>query len=151
MVVPGFMLLCGAFLALNVATGGRMVCDQGLCIQESTTAFGTVRDAVMYPTSDLRSFTVQRAGDSGRLVVEISGGVVPLTLPYTANIRDVERIQMEGERFIAEGMRHRFVAIQEVVGKEVWIQPLVIFLFVFGMAIAGYTICQVRSERRGYR
>lgn len=151
MIVPGIMLLSGAILALTVATGGRMVCDQGLCVQESTTAFGTVRDAVMYPTSELRSFSVQRSAESGRLIVEIAGGYVPLTVPYTANMRDVERIKLEGERFIEEGMQSRFVAIQEVVGKEVWIKPLVILLFILGTAIAGYTICQLRLEGRRFR
>lgn len=150
-VFPGVFLLIGSALAVLPTTGGRLVCDQGMCVQEKTAAFGTVRDAVMYPTSDLNGFRIERGFDGGmtRVVIDLQGLSEPLTVPFTRNMREVERIASEGERFIAEGAARRFVAALEVSGPQSFFKPIALLFLLIGTGLAGWVIS--RSSREDFR
>jgi hypothetical protein len=141
-IFPGLLLASGAALAGLPTTGGRLVCDQGMCVQEQTAAFGTVRNAIMYPTSEIDGFRVER-GDSGemsRVVIDLWGISEPLTVPFTLNVREVERIASEGSRFLAEGATSRFVAALEVQGPESFYRPFALALLVLGASLAGWVL-----------
>jgi hypothetical protein len=141
-IFPGLLLASGAALAGLPTTGGRLVCDQGMCVQEQNAAFGTVRNAIMYPTSEIDGFRVER-GDSGemsRVVIDLWGISEPLTVPFTLNVREVERIASEGSRFLAEGATSRFVAALEVQGPESFYRPFALALLVLGASLAGWVL-----------
>lgn len=140
-IFPGALLMLGAFLATFPTTGGRLVCDRGMCVQEQTAAFGTVRDAIIYPTSEIDRFWVEKGaqGETRRVVIELRGISQPLTIPFTMNQRDVDRIAMEGSRFLTEGRQERFVAAQEVQGIQSFYKPGALILLLAGMGLAGWT------------
>ena len=141
-IFPGLLLASGAALAGLPTTGGRLVCDQGMCVQEQTAAFGTVRNAIMYPTSEIDGFRVER-GDSGemsRVVIDLWGVSEPLTVPFTLNVREVERIASEGSRFLAEGATSRFVGALEVQGPQSFYRPFALALLVLGASLAGWVL-----------
>ena len=150
-IFPGLMLCAGAGLAVLPTTGGRLVCDRGMCVQEHTAALGTVREAVMYPTSEIEGFWVERGaeGEMTRVVIELHGANMPLTIPFTSNERDVDRIASEGSRFLAEGAQARFVAALEVQGVQSFFRPFALLLLLAGTGFASWIIRSARPE--GYR
>jgi hypothetical protein len=149
-IFPGILLASGAALAGLPTTGGRLVCDQGMCVQEQTAAFGTVRNAIIYPTSEISGFRVER-GDSGemsRVVIDLRAISEPLTAPFTLNVREVERIASEGSRFLAEGAVSRFVAALEVQGLQSFYRPFALALLVIGASLAGWVLHSMPRGRR---
>ena len=147
---PGLMLAAGAAIAVLPTTGGRLICDQGMCVQERTAALGTVRDAIMYPTSELQGFRIERGieGELARVVVDLQGQSEPLTVPFTTNERDVERIAMEGARFLDDGAQARFVADQEVQGLQSFYKPIALLLLLVGAALAGSVFLALPQAKR---
>lgn len=150
-IFPGLFLLCGFALAVLPTTGGRLVCDQGMCVQERTAAFGTVRDAVMYPTSEINGFRIERGinGAMTRVVIDLRGLSEPLTVPFTRNMREVERIVSEGQRFLAEGAAKRFAAALEVSGPQSFFKPFALLFLLLGAGLTGWVIS--RSSRDDFR
>lgn len=149
-VFPGLMLMAGSGLALLPQTGGRLVCDQGLCVQERTAAFGTVRDAIMYPTSEIDGFRIEHGaeGQMTRVVIDLRGASQPLTVPFTSNGREVDRIVSEGSRFLTEGAQTRFVAAMEAHGIQSFFKPIALLLMVVGMGLAGWVIRGMPRQER---
>lgn len=147
-VFPGVLLCLGSGLALLPTTGGRLVCDQGMCVQQKTAAFGTVKDAVMYPTSEINGFRIERGIDGAmtRVVIDLRGLSEPLTVPFTTNMREVERITTEGQRFLEEGAARRFVASLEVSGPQSFFKPLALLFLIFGAGLAGWVISRYPRE-----
>lgn len=145
---PGILLCLGSGIALIPTTGGRMVCDQGMCVQEQTAAFGTVRDAVMYPTTEINDFRIERGRDGAmtRVVIDLKGISKPLTAAFSLNHREVERITSEGQRFIAEGATARFVAALEVSGIQSFFRPLALLFLILGAALTGWVIRSTPRE-----
>lgn len=141
-IFPGMLLASGAALAGIPTTGGRIVCDQGMCVQEQTAAFGTVRNAIMYPTSEIDGFRVERGdtGEMSRVIIDLRGISEPLTVPFTLHVREVERIASEGSRFLAEGAVSRFVAALEVQGIQSFYRPIALALLVMGAALTGWVL-----------
>lgn len=150
-IFPGILLCLGSALALLPTTGGRLVCDQGMCVQEKTAAFGTVRDAVMYPTSEINGFRIERGADGAmtRVVIDLRSLSEPLTVPFTRNQREVERIATEGERFLANGAVTRFVAALEVSGPQSFFKPFALLFLLLGSGLAGFVFS--RSSRDDFR
>ena len=142
MIFPGLMLFAGALLAAFPTTGGRLVCDQGMCVQERMAAFGTVRDAIMYPTSEIEEFRIERGaqGEMTRVVIDLRGASLPLTIPFTLHAREVDRIAIEGARFLDDGAQARFVAVMEAVGIQSFYKPLALILLVLGAGFAGWVV-----------
>lgn len=151
-IFPGILLAAGASLAGLPTTGGRLVCDQGMCVQERTAAFGTVRDAIIYPTSEIDGFRVERGarGEMTRVVIDLRGISEPLTVPFTLNQREVERIASEGSRFLAEGAASRFVAALEVQGPHSFFRPVALLLLVMGAGLAGWVLNAMPRQRQRF-
>lgn len=151
-IFPGILLASGAALAGLPSTGGRLICDQGMCVQEQTAAFGTVRNAIMYPTSEIDGFRVERGenGEMSRVVIDLRGISEPLTVPFTLNAREVERIATEGSRFLAEGAASRFVAALEVQGLQTFYRPIALALLVIGATLAGWVLHSMPRPKRKF-
>ena len=151
MIFPGLMLFAGALLAAFPTTGGRLVCDQGMCVQERVASFGTVRDAVMYPTSEIEAFRIERGarGEMTRVMIDLRGASLPLTIPFTPQAREVDRIVNEGARFLDDGAQARFVAVMEAVGIQSFYKPLALILLILGAGFAGWVVRGIpRDEYR---
>lgn len=136
---PGILLLSGAALALFPTTGGRMVCDRGMCVQEHTAAFGTVRDAIMYPSTDITDVRIER-GDSGqmtRVVIDTKAGIQPLTTSYSLGQRANEYIATEALRFLATDINARFAVAASVSGPQAFFRPVAMALLMLGALLAG--------------
>lgn len=148
-IFPGLLLAMGAFLALKPITGGRMICDQGMCIQQLTAAFGTVQEAIIYPASDLTEFRAEHGvqGTQMRIVVGRGNIYHPLTSPFTPNTREIERILAEGTRFVAEGAETRFVAAMEVQGLRAFLQPVALLMLIAGAALGGHTLSRIPRDQ----
>lgn len=148
-ILPGVLMIAGAALAYFPTTGGRIICDLGICIQERTSAFGVVRDGLLYAPDEIEGFRIEhfytggRQTPEARVMIDLRGSSEPLTTGYFANQRELARIVSVGERFLHDGRAERFVVSLE---GSFWIKPLALALLLLGTGLAGWTLRAIPSR-----
>lgn len=139
---PGMLLLSGFALAYFPATSGRLICYQGMCLQQQIAAFGTVTESVSFPSAAIDTVRIDRNAQrqTTRVVIETSSGSFPLTKAYSQGQRVNEYAASETERFLGTDLQGHFAVAVSVSGPQSFFRPLALAFMLSGAGLAGWVL-----------